>query len=57
MGSKRHIVKVFYKYSDQTVDTVDSVTVINLNFNWLTNAFENLRQLVKKTIDKNSKNQ
>ena len=48
MGSKRQIVKVFYKYSDHTIEVVDSVFVINLNFNWITNAFENFRQLIKE---------
>lgn len=51
MGSKRHVVKVFYKYSDHTVEVVDSVSVINLNFNWITTAFKKLKSYWTKLDD------
>ncbi len=40
---KRHITKVIYRFSDGTVEMSDTVSVVNLNYTWLTAAFAKLK--------------
>ncbi len=47
---KRRVTQVIYRFSDGTTEACKKVTVINLNFNWVFNALENLRQLVKEKM-------
>ena len=39
----RRVVQVIYRVSDGTTDDCKKVTVINLNFNWLTDAYKKLK--------------
>ena len=39
----RRVVQVIYRFSDGTTDDCKKVTVINLNFNWLTDAYKKLK--------------
>tara|TARA_B110000046_G_C12670955_1_gene264518 strand:+ start:58 stop:207 length:150 start_codon:yes stop_codon:yes gene_type:complete len=43
---KRRVTQVIYRFSDGTTDDCKKVTVINLNFNWLTDAYKKFKNWV-----------
>ena len=43
---KRQVTQVIYRFSDGTTDDCKKVTVINLNFNWLTVVYKKFKNWV-----------
>ena len=43
---KRRVTQVIYRFSDGTIDNCKKVTVINLDFNWLTVVYKKFKNWV-----------
>tara|TARA_B110000046_G_scaffold67390_1_gene75372 strand:+ start:1645 stop:1794 length:150 start_codon:yes stop_codon:yes gene_type:complete len=42
----RRVVQILYRFSDGTIEVNNQVSVINLNFNWLTDAYKKFKNWV-----------